>query len=301
MPAMNVVIAGASGFIGEAVVRALRDQEHEVLRLVRRGAERSDEAAWAPAKGQLDPRVVSGVDAVINLAGENIAGGRWSKARRTRLLQSRVEATATLVGAMARAAAKPRVLLNASAVGFYGDRGDEVLTEASAAGDGFLTEVCRAWETEAAKATALGVRTVFLRFGTVLDRDGGALARMLPLFRLGLGGRLGGGRQWMSWVHRDDVVRVIEHALHDERLAGVVNVVSPEPVRNADFTAALGRALRRPTPLPAPAFALHAAFGALADEALLGSTRARPVRLEEHGYRFRFPTLDAALADIVSA
>jgi uncharacterized protein (TIGR01777 family) len=292
---MNVLIAGASGFVGHAVVAGLRSEGHRVQRLVRRDTAHEDEKAWDPARQRLDPQALQGIDAIINLAGENLSAGRWTAARRQRILRSRVDATDTLVNAIRAAPQKPEVLINASAVGFYGDRGDETLTEQSSSGQGFLPDVCRAWESAAETAGSVGVRTVCLRFGLVLDPSGGALGRLLPLFRMGLGGRLGSGRQWMSWISREDVVGVIRFALADRRVAGPLNVVAPEPIRNADFTRALGHVLHRPAILPAPAWALRLAFGAMADEALLASTRAVPAKLQSLGFRFRTARVEDAV------
>lgn len=298
---MKIVVAGASGFIGHALVGALRADGHTVQRLVRGTAvEQPDQILWSSAAGECDLDALGGTDALINLAGENI-GRRWTAARRERIMRSRVDSTRTLVAAMTELTPRPAVFLSASAAGYYGSRGDEVLTEASAIGHGFLPEVCLAWETHAHGAARLGVRTALLRFGTVLAPGGGALARMLPLFRLGLGGRLGSGRQWMSWVSRADVVAAIRHALLDARCSGALNVVAPMPVTNAEFTATLGRVLRRPAFLPAPAWALRLAFGEMADEALLASTRAVPARLTELGFRFRHPTLETALSGALSS
>lgn len=294
------VVAGASGLVGRALGAALVREGWIVRRLVRRTPVAPGEFAWDPAAGTVDAAALAGAHAVINLAGENIAAGRWTAARRERILRSRVEATRTLVIALQRMATKPAVLLNASAVGIYGDRGDEVLTERSGMGVGFLTEVTLAWETHADGAARAGVRTVLLRFGMVLAADGGALGKMLPLFRLGLGGPLGRGTQWMSWIGIDDAVGAMLHALRDERARGALNLVAPTSVTNADFTAALGRAVRRPAVLPAPAWALRAVFGAMADEMLLASTRVAPRELERHGYRFRHPTIDAALAAVLT-
>ena len=259
-----------------------------------------DEIAWAPAKGEIDHRGLEGAGAIINLAGENLGAGRWTSARRDRILRSRVDATRTLVGAMAQLAKKPGVFLNASAAGYYGDRGDEVLTEASSIGHGFLPEVCLAWETHAEGASRLGIRTALLRFGVIQASKGGALAKMLPLFRLGLGGRFGSGRQWMSWVGIDDVVGATRHVLNDSRCAGPVNVVAPEPLTNAEFARALARQLGRPALLPVPAFALRLVLGRMmADEALLASTRAMPQRLCDVGYTFRHPTITSALQAVL--
>ncbi len=295
---MKIVVAGASGFVGRALVQALGAAGHEVQSLVRRAARAKGEVSWDPAAGVLDTAALGEVDAVVNLAGENIAAGRWSVARRERILRSRVEATRTLVLAVARMERKPRVFVNASAVGIYGDRGDEVLTEESAMGQGFLPEVCLAWETHAEGATRLGVRTVLLRFGVVLAPDGGALARLLPVFRLCLGGKLGSGRQWMSWVSREDAIGAVSHVLCDERCVGPVNVVAPEAVTNAAFTTALGRAVHRPAIFTVPAFALRLGFGRMAVETLLASTRVSPQRLQDTGYVFQHPTLESALRGV---
>ena len=298
---MKVVIAGASGMVGSALTPALRAAGHDVLRLVRGGAAHApDEIVWDPATGGIDERRLEGAEAVINLSGENLGAGRWTAARRERILRSRVDATRTLVTTMAKLARKPEVFLSASAIGYYGDRGDEVLTEASEIGHGFLPEVCLAWETHAEGASRFGVRTALLRFGLILARNGGALAKMRPLFRLGVGGRLGSGRQWMSWVGIDDVVSVVGHALQEERCRGPVNVVAPGAVTNAEFTHTLAQALHRPAIVPVPALALRVVLGrAMADEALLSSVRAAPERLREAGYRFRHPMLAAALAAVL--
>ncbi|HVS51674.1 MAG TPA: TIGR01777 family oxidoreductase [Opitutaceae bacterium] len=298
---MKIAIAGASGLIGRALTRALRVAGHDVVRLVRRATVADDEIAWNPEKGEWDAARWRGIDAVVNLAGENIAAGRWTAARRERILRSRLDATRTLVRAMNAFESRPRVFLSASAVGFYGDRGDELLTEASAIGNGFLSEVCLAWETHAEGAARSGVRTALLRFGTVLAGEGGALGKMRPIFRCGLGGRLGSGRQWMSWIAIDDAVGAILHALRDERCAGALNIVAPAPVPNAEFTRTLGRVLHRPAWLPVPAWALRVAFGRMADDALLASTRAVPEKLGAAGYAFRHPTLESALRAALEA
>lgn len=299
---MKIVVAGASGLVGSALVPALRAQGHDVRRLVRRLLKVEDEIAWDPAAGELERERFSDTQVVINLAGENLAAGRWTAARRERILRSRIEATRTLVAAMAAADPKTPVLLNASAVGFYGDRGDEVVTEASAPGQGFLAEVCAAWEAEAARAAEWGTRVVYLRFGVILSAAGGALAKMLPVFRLGLGGRLGSGQQWMSWISLPDAVAMIGHVVRDERVTGAINVVAPGAVTNREFTRALGRALHRPVVFPVPAWALRAAFGrGMADEALLGSTHASPWRPGELGFTFQHPTIDEALAAVLGS
>lgn len=298
---MKIIIAGASGLVGTALVSALRAEGHTVLRLVRRTARGADEIAWNPARGEIERERISGVDAIVNLAGENIGAGRWTAPRRERILRSRIDATRTLVAAVLGAAVKPAVFVNASAVGFYGDRADEVLTEASSRGSGFLPDVCAAWEDAASRVEQVGVRTVMLRFGVVLAAAGGALAKMLPLFRFGLGGPLGSGRQWMSWISLEDAVGAIRHALRDERCRGAVNVVAPGTVTNAEFTRELARALHRPAFLPAPAWGLRLVLGKpMADEALLASTRAEPRELNRVGYAFRHPTLGVAFQSVLS-
>ena len=296
---MKIVIGGASGAIGSELAPALRAAGHEVRRLVRHTAVGPDEISWDPPNGILDSATLDGADAIINLSGENVGAGRWTKARRERILRSRIDATRTLVLAIGKLSRKPSLFISASAVGCYGSRGDEELTEKSEFGPGFLPEVCLAWETHAEGAARHGVRTVFLRFGIVLMRKGGALAKMLPLFRLGLGGPLGSGKQWMSWVSIEDVIGVVLLALSNNRCVGPVNVVTPEPANNEEFTRALSRVVRRPAFLRVPAWALRLVFGQMADEALLASTGAVPRKLERLGYSFRQPELEGALRSVV--
>lgn len=293
----RVVVTGASGFIGSLLLPALAADGHRVTRLVRR-LPREGELRWDPAGGGLDPAALRGMDAVIHLAGENIAT-RWTAARKRAILESRRTGTRLLAEALARAPGGPRTLISASAIGFYGERGEEILTEQSAAGHGFLPEVCQAWEAATLPAEAAGVRVVRIRIGLPLSPAGGVLQRMLLPFRLGLGGRLGSGKQWMSWIGADDLVGVFRHALGNAGLRGAVNAVSPNPERNAAFTAALGRALHRPAGLPVPAMALRLLFGQLADEAILASTRVMPEALRCSGYRFRHLTLHEALAHLL--
>lgn len=295
----RIVIAGASGLLGRALVPFLQTQGHTVVRLVRRPTRDEGEISWDPARGELDAAALAGADAIINLAGENVGEGRWTTARREAILHSRVDATRTLVLALKKLPRKPAVLVNASAVGFYGDCGESVIGEDTPVGQGFLPEVCLAWETHAEGAARLGMRTALLRLGVVLTPAGGALAKMLPAFRAGLGGPLGGGRQWMSWVSIDDAVDAIYRAVLDPRWSGAANITAPHPVTNAEFTATLGRVLRRPAVLPVPGWVLRAAFGQMADEALLASTRAVPARLQAMGYEFRHPTLEAALRHLL--
>ncbi len=291
----RILIAGGSGLIGRALAGWLRSRGDAVSVLVRRPPAGPDEIAWHPNSGELDRGALEGFDAVVNLSGANVAAGRWTHRRRDAILHSRVNATRTLVSALGQCSRPSGVLVNASAIGIYGDRGDEVLTESSGAGSGFLADVCRAWEADAAAANAAGIRTCCLRFGVVLAADGGALAKLRPVFRAGLGGRIGDGRQWMSWISLEDTVGAIAHAILQPACRGPVNVVSPQPVTNAEFTRVLARALHRPALLPVPAAVLRLVLGELADATLLASERVLPTRLAETGYAFRHPTLDLAL------
>ena len=290
---MKIAVSGASGLIGSALVPALEAAGHEVLRLVRREPASPGEISWSPAEGTLDTAALTGVDAFVNLSGANI-GRRWTDRRKAEILESRVQATDLLARTAADLDPRPSVLVSSGGVGIYGDRSDEVLTEGSELGSAFLADVGRAWEAAAEPAREVGIRTVNFRQGIVLTRRGGALERLLTPFRLGLGGRVGSGRQWWSWVALDDSVAGFRYALESD-LAGPVNLTSPNPVTNAQFVKALGRALHRPTVLPAPAFALKAAFGDMADEALLQGQRVLPARLLEAGFVFAFPDLDSAL------
>jgi uncharacterized protein (TIGR01777 family) len=298
---MDIVVSGASGFIGSALVPALAAAGHSVRRLVRPGGGmQPGDVVWEPDGGSVDVAALDGCDAVVHLAGENI-GKRWTATRRARIRQSRLGGTALVADAVARLAHRPSALVSASAVGYYGERGAEVLTEESPPGEGFLAGLCRDWEAACRPAAEAGVRVVNLRFGVVLDPSGGALARMLPLFRLYLGGRLGGGGQFWSWVAQEDAAAAAVFVLEKDELSGPVNVASPNPVTNREFTAALGRALGRPAVLPAPAFALRLALGRMADEMLLASARAVPARLLAGGFGFRHPDLEPALRRMLSA
>jgi uncharacterized protein (TIGR01777 family) len=297
---LRIAVSGAGGFIGSALVSALGHEGHRVLRLVRRPSAGQDEIAWDPEGGQVDSAKLEGVDAVVHLAGESIAGGRWNAERKQRIRQSRVKGTSLLAGALARLSAKPRVLVSGSAMGIYGDRGDEVLVETSTPGTGFLADVGQAWEAAADPARMAGIRVVHPRFGMVLHPSGGGLEKMLPPFRMGLGGHLGNGQQWMSWITRDDAVSVIRAAIVEEGLSGPVNATSPNPVRNAEFTRLLGAALHRPAIAAVPAFALELMFGELAKEALLASQRLLPARLQEIDFTFRDPELGAAFTRLLA-
>lgn len=298
-PRLTVAIAGASGLIGSALSAFLTTGGHRVLHLVRRPAESADEVRWDPEFGVAEPELLEGVDAVVTLAGENIAGGRWTATRKKRLVSSRVAGVRRLVASLKDLEHPPRAFIAASAIGFYGDRGEENLDEASASGEGFLAELSRDWEAASDGAAVLGARVVQLRFGVVLSPRGGALAKMLPAFRLGAGGPLGSGKQYLSWIGLDDAVGAIHHALQAEEVEGAVNVTGPEPLPQKDFAKVLGRILSRPTLLPTPAAALRLAFGEMADEALLASTRAEPRKLLESGYRFRDETLEKALGHVL--
>ena len=291
---MKIAITGASGLIGGALTETLLAGGHHVRRLVRLPAAGVDEASWDPAAGSLDVGVLEGCDAVVHLAGENISRRRWTAAFKRRILDSRIQGTRLIAEAVA-VADPPPVLVSASAIGIYGDRGDRPMTEESAPGTGFLAEVCRRWEAAAQPAKDGGSRVVYLRIGVVLSSRGGALQRMLTPFRFGLGGVVGDGRQVMSWIHLEDLVGVIEHALARGDLAGPLNAVSPRPATNRDFTRALGRALGRPTVMPMPAVLVRLIFGEMGEQLLLASTRVESTVLLASGFSFRFPDLETAL------
>jgi len=305
---MKVLVTGASGLLGSVLLPALRLAGWQVGCLVRTGgAVEVGAISWDAETGRIDSEALGRfgtMDALVHLAGENIAAGCWTAARKDRIRRSRVEVTARLVDGLLKLEPLPKCFVGASAVGFYGDRGDELLTERSAQGTGFLPEVAAAWEAAAAPLAGTGVRVAHLtrvrvahlRFGMILSRDGGALGRMLPIFRLGLGGKLGDGQQWVSWISRTDAVRSILWVLANEAAQGAYNAAAPQPVRNAEFTRELGKALHRPALLPAPAFALRLAFGEMADALLLSSQRAMPQRLEREGFQFKHPALAGALA-----
>ncbi len=294
---MKILISGSNGLVGSTLIPFLTTGDHSVARLVRdRGAQG---VYWNPADGEIDKAKLEGFDAVVHLAGENIADGRWSDEKKKRILDSRVEGTRLLAGALAKLDKKPKVLVCASAIGYYGDRGDEILDETAAPGDGFLSDVCVAWEQAAEPARAAGIRVVHLRIGAVFAADGGALAKMVLPFKLGLGGTLGSGNQYMSWTTIDDVVGMILFAIEHEDLSGPVNAVAPNPVTNRELTKTLGRVLARPTLIPVPAFAFRLALGEIADELLLASTRVVPTKLQQAGYSFRFAELEPALRHLL--
>ena len=301
---MKILIAGSRGFVGTALVNALAGVRHTVYRLMRSessargGAKNGIDVAWDLAKGELG-EAAAGADAVVNLAGAPFEGGRWTAKRMEVLQSSRVETTRALVGALAKMNPRPGALVSASFIGYYGSRGDELLTEESAEGGDFLAGLARVWEEEAVKAEALGIRVVRVRFGTILGRDGGVLPKIMMPFKLGVGGRVATGRQWMSWLTLADAVGMLRFALENDAVQGAVNGVAPNAVRNTEFTKELARALRRPALFAVPAFALRLALGEMADALLLTSQRVAPQRLEKLGYRFLHPDLASALKSIL--
>lgn len=296
-----VLVSGGSGLVGQALKGFLETQGHTVRLLVRRSARGEKEFQWDPSAGTIDASALAGVDAVILLGGENVAGGRWTTARKAAIRSSRVDGARTLAKAIAArpAGERPEVVVSAAAVGFYGSQGDAVLGEDAGLGQGFLAKVCAAWEGELAAVEALGVRTVALRTGVVLSPAGGALAKMLPAFLFGAGGRLATGRQWMSWITPDDLCAMYLRAVLDPTWRGAFNAVAPEPVTNAQFTATLARVLRRAAILPVPAAALKLIFGEMAEETLLASTRAVPMRATQAGFTWRQAGLESALRHVL--
>ncbi len=298
---MKVAITGASGMVGTALKDKLKAEGHEVVSYARKVSPgQTGEFAWNPDAGTIDTAGLVGVEAVVNLAGENIAGKRWSAEQKEKIRASRVKGTTLLANTIAALAVKPEVLVSASAIGFYGDRGDEMLTENSAPGTGFLAEVCKEWEQSTKAAEASGVRIVMARFGVILSKNGGALQKMLPIFQMGGGGIIGSGKQYMSWVTLDDVVNALIFAVQNKSVKGAVNIVAPNSVRNSEFTDALGHALHRPVVLPLPAFAAKLIMGEMADELLLSSARVEPLALEENKFGFEYPNLAGALLHTLS-
>jgi uncharacterized protein len=292
----KIILSGASGLVGSHLLQSLTGQGRIVLQLVRKTPSSTNQVAWEPklAMPVADPAALEGADAAIHLSGANLAAHRWTAAYKREMVASRVESTQALVRLFRQLRQPPRILLCASATGFYGDRGDAVVTEASGQGKGFLADLCAEWEAAANAAREIGMRVVNLRFGAILAPEDGALGKMLPIFRMGLGGKLSSGKQWMNWIALADVVRAVEFLMAQQE-DGPFNLVAPHPVTNADFTQTLGRVLHRPAVVPVPAFALRLAFGEIADEALLASTRALPERLLKAGFRFEFPALEGAL------
>ncbi len=298
---MRVLISGSTGLIGSELASHLSRKGVEAGRLVRAKSNAPEpQALWNPVARVIDLKGLEGFDAVVHLAGDPIAAGRWTPEKKAQIRDSRVKGTRFLTESLSRLSKPPKMFLCASAIGFYGNRGDETLTEESSAGTGFLPETGQQWEQACQPAAQTGMRVVNLRFGIVLSSKGGALKMMLPPFQFGLGGRLGDGKQWMSWISLPDVAGAIAHVLGNESLRGPVNVVAPNPATNLQFTQALGHALRRPTVFPVPAFAVRLLFGQMVDEALLASTRVEPKRLKGSGYRFRPPELEPALKELLA-
>ena len=303
---MKIIVSGASGLVGTALTQSLRAQGHTVLHLVRKPARAPKEVSsaeihWDPLSAQVDVPALEGADAVVHLSGANISEGRWTPARKDVLRSSRIDSTRVLVDSLARLRQKPQVLVSASAVGYYGNRGDEMLVESAHPGSDFLSLLARDWEAEAMRAAQSGIRTVILRFGVILSAQGGALPEMIRPFKFGAGGRLGSRRQWMSWVALEDAIGIIQSSIANPEWNGPINAVAPEPVQNAEFAEMVGRILHRPARLSAPAFLLRLALGEMADALLLSSQRAIPERLLQSGYSFRFADLEAALRTMLRA
>jgi uncharacterized protein (TIGR01777 family) len=297
---MKILVSGSSGFVGTALLESLRNDGHTVARLLRSNREvPPGDVSWDPVAGTLDLAAAEGADALVNLAGANIGEKRWTTARKAELRSSRVNATSSLVDAIAKLRNPPKVFVSASAIGYYGSRGNEPLTEANGPGNGFLADLSAKWEASASRAQSRGIRTVMPRFGIILAAHGGALPRMLLPFKLGLGGRLGSGRQWMSWVTLDEVTCIIRYLITRTDVQGPVNVVAPNPVQNSEFTRTLARVLHRPRIFPAPEFALRLVLGEMADGLLLASQRVLPAKLADAGYEFRDPELASALTQVL--
>jgi uncharacterized protein (TIGR01777 family) len=296
---MQILMTGASGLVGTTLTAELRAAGDTVNRFVRPGTDsthsNSGDVTWDPQTGEMNLPAAEGADAVINLAGASIGGGRWTANRKALLRSSRVDLTEHLVTALARLKSPPKIFISASAIGFYGDRGEESLTEASSSGKDFLSKITRDWEAAAIKVEQFGARTVLARFGIILSKNGGALPQMLTPFKLGAGGKLGSGEQWMSWISLDDAITAIRTAITDANLSGPINIVAPNPARNADFTRALAKVLHRPAILPAPAFALRLALGEMADALLLSSQRVVPEKLTQQHFKFQYADLESAL------
>ena len=297
---MRILVSGSHGLVGKALIGSLRSDGHEIVRLVRSKPSGATEIEWNPNDGRLDAASLEGIDAAVHLAGESIASGRWTDEKKRAIRDSRVKGTALLSDALARLTRPPSVFVSASAIGYYGNRGDELLTENSAPGDDFLAKVCVEWENATIPAIEKGIRTVHARFGIILDAKEGALAKMLTPFRMGIGGRIGDGKQWMSWIDIDDVVNGLKSLIESSSVNGPVNFVAPNAVTNAEFTKTLGRVLSKPTLFPVPAFGVRLAFGEMADALLLSGQRVKPSVLEQNGFGFAYPALDSALRHLLA-
>jgi uncharacterized protein (TIGR01777 family) len=296
---LRILISGSHGLVGTALIKSLAAEHHEIYRLVRHAPNSESEIEWSPDRYSIAISRIEGFDAVYHLAGESIASGRWNDEKKKKIRESRTKGTKLLSDALANLSQPPKTLISASAIGYYGNRGDELLTENSKPGNDFLAGVCVEWEKATDHARAKGVRVVNTRFGIILDKEGGALAKMLPPFRMGIGGRIGDGKQWMSWVALDDVIGALQFVLANESVNGPINFVAPNPVRNSEFTKTLGSVLSRPTLFPIPEFGVRLAFGEMADALLLSSQRVRPQQLEASGYQFRHQHLAEALRTVL--
>ena len=296
---MRILVSGSHGLVGTALIKALSADGHDIYRLVRHAPNSERQIEWSPDRYSIAISRIEGFDAVYHLAGESIASGRWNEEKKRKIRESRTKGTKLLSDALANLSQPPKTLISASAIGYYGDRGDEWLTETSPPGKDFLADVCVEWEKATEHARAKGVRVVNTRFGIILDKEGGALAKMLTPFRMGIGGRIGDGKHWMSWIALDDVIGALQFVLSNETLNGPVNFVAPNPVTNAEFTKTLGRVLSRPTLFPIPEFGVRLAFGEMADALLLSSQRVEPSSLKQLDYEFRYAELASALRAIL--
>ena len=296
---MKVLITGASGLVGKELQKSFAEKGYEMVLASRKEPTDDKNIQWSIEDGFSEPDKLEGIDAVVHLAGENVSGLRWTEDKKKAIRDSRVLGTRNVVNAISKLTNKPKVFVASSAIGFYGERGDEEITESSAAGDNFLASVSKDWEAESRRAEDAGIRTVLLRTGIVLSNDGGALAAMLTPFKLGVGGVVGSGKQWMSWISMDDEIAVINYVIDNENIRGAVNATSPNPVTNHDFTKTLGLVLYRPTFLPLPEFAVSMVFGEMGDALLLASTKVMPKRLQDSGFKFKFPDLKAAIENAV--